>query len=276
MPRIFTLDSSSGALPEGSPASARPTDFKKLSVLMPVYNERRTLRQIVGRVLSSPVPLALEIVAVDDASSDGSGELLRELAAADSRLRVFRHAQNHGKGAAIRTAIAQMSGDVAVIQDADLEYDPHEFPRLLAPLLEGKADAVYGSRYSGESRQVLSFWHTLINRGLTLFFNVLNNLTFTDVYTCYKLVRADLLRQLHLTSRTFTLEPEITCRLAQFGARIYEVPINYRGRSYHEGKKIRPIDGLKGVAEMLRCRFFARQSPKALNKPSARAWKEAA
>jgi SAM-dependent methyltransferase len=195
-------------------------------------------------------------VAVDDGSTDGSRDVLLRLAAADRRIKVVLHPTNRGKGAAIRTAIAHMTGDVAVIQDADLEYDPAEYPLLLAPILAGDADAVFGSRFVGHSRRVLFFWHSLANRALTLVSNVLNNLNLTDMETCYKMVRADILRSLRLRSRTFTFEPELTCRLAQWGARIFEVPVSYRGRTYQEGKKIRPIDGLKALAEMLRCRLL--------------------
>jgi glycosyltransferase involved in cell wall biosynthesis len=222
---------------------------------MPIYNERPTLRQIVDRVLSSPVPLEVELVAVDDCSCDGSWELLEELASADCRIRAIRHPRNRGKGAAVRTAIAAMSGEVAVIQDADLEYDPHEFPLLLAPILGGAADAVFGSRLAGPSRQVFSFWHSLANESLTLVSNLLNGQHLTDMETCYKMVRADILKQLRLTSDTYTIEPELTCRLAQWGARISEVPVSYCGRSYREGKKIRAIDGLKAIGQMLRARF---------------------
>jgi glycosyltransferase involved in cell wall biosynthesis len=210
-------------------------------------------------VLASPVPVEIELIVVDDLSSDGTGEMLDQLAAADSRIRVFHHARNQGKGAAIRTAIAEMTGEVAIVQDADLEYDPQEYPLLLQPILDGKADAVFGSRYAGETRRVLGFWHTMINRGLTLLSNVLNNLTLTDMETCYKMVRADILKHLRLHSNTFTFEPELTCRLAQWGARIYEVPISYTGRGYDEGKKIRPRDGLWAVWEMFRARLLDRQ-----------------
>jgi glycosyltransferase involved in cell wall biosynthesis len=232
---------------------------RRLSVLMPIYNERWTLREIVGRVLSAAVPLEIELVAVDDGSSDGSWELLQELAAEDGRIRAIRHPRNRGKGAAVRTAIAEMTGEVAVLQDADLEYDPHEYPLLLRPILEGKADAVFGSRFCGHTRRVLFFWHSLLNKLLTLVSNMLNDLNLTDMETCYKMVRADVLRQLRLRSNTFTLEPELTCRLAQWGARIYEVPVSYFGRTYQEGKKIRAIDGLKAVGEMFRCRLIDRR-----------------
>jgi hypothetical protein len=227
----------------------------KLSILMPIYNERKTLEKIVQRVFTSPVPVEIEIIAVDDASTDGSWELLQQLANADSRLRAIRQPQNSGKGAAIRTAIQHMSGDVAVVQDADLEYDPHEYPLLLQPILDGKADAVFGSRYTGQNRQVLSFWHTLINRFLTLLSNILNDLTLTDMETCYKMVRADILKQLPLNCKTFTFEPELTCRLAQCKARIYEVPISYFARTYQEGKKIRAMDGLKAIWAILYSKF---------------------
>jgi hypothetical protein len=234
------------------------TSFRKLSVLMPVYNERWTLESIVRRVLTSPVSLDIELVLVDDCSRDGSWELAQRLAAADSRIVAVRHERNGGKGTAIRTAIGHMTGDIAVVQDADLEYDPHEFPALVQPILDGQADAVFGSRYASPARRVPHFWHTQVNRFLTLMSNLLTGLTLTDMETCYKVVRADVLRQLRLKSATFTLEPELTSRLAQWGARIYEAPISYAGRSFAEGKKIRPIDGLKAIGEMLRCRFVDR------------------
>jgi hypothetical protein len=236
-----------------------PVSFKKLSVLMPVFNERWTLRAIVEQVLGSPVSLDIELIVVDDCSTDGSWELIQELAASDARIKAVRHEKNGGKGTAVRTAIGHMTGDVAVVQDADLEYDPREFPALLAPILEGKADAVFGSRYAAALRRVDGFWHTQANRFLTLISNLLTGLDLTDMETCYKAVRADMLRQLRLTSATFTIEPELTSRLAQFGARIYEAPISYAGRTVQEGKKIRPIDGVKAIATMLRCRFIDRQ-----------------
>lgn len=235
------------------------SQFRKLSVLMPVYNERWTLEIIVQRVLTSPVALEIELVMVDDCSTDGSWDLMQEMARRDSRIRAVRHRENGGKGTAIRTAISHMTGDLAVVQDADLEYDPHEFPALVAPIVEGRADAVFGSRYASPARRVPGYWHTQVNRFLTYMSNLCTGLLLTDMETCYKVIRADVLRSLRLTSATFTLEPEITIRLAQWGARIYEVPISYAGRSFDEGKKIRPIDGLKALGAMARYRFFDRR-----------------
>lgn len=226
--------------------------LRRLSVLMPVYNERWTLAEIIRRVLQSPVGLEIELVVVDDGSTDGSWELLAALAAADTRIKPIRHSRNRGKGAAVRTAIAHMTGDVAVIQDADLEYDPADWPRLLGPILARQADAVFGSRYLGQTRRALPFWHTWVNKTLTLVCNAVTNLALTDMETCYKMVRADVLRCLRLQSNTFAIEPELTCRLAQWGAEIYEVPIRYRARGYAEGKKIKPGDGLRALAALVR------------------------
>jgi glycosyltransferase involved in cell wall biosynthesis len=227
----------------------------KLSVLMPVYNESRTLRTIVARVLESPVDMDIELVCVDDCSTDGSPEILRKLAAQDQRIRVL--AQPFNKGRAIRTAIDNMTGDIAIIQDADLEYDPSEYSRLLAPIVEARADAVYGSRFAAsEQRRVLFFWHALGNRLLTLLSNMANDLNLTDMETCYKAVRADLLKKLRLTSDRFGLEPELTARLAQWGARIYEVPISYHGRTYVEGKSIGWRDGVEALWLIFKFRFI--------------------
>jgi glycosyltransferase involved in cell wall biosynthesis len=224
---------------------------------MPVYNERRTLRTIVGRVLASPTPIPLELIAVDDGSRDGSDAILRALAAADGRVRPVFHERNRGKGAAIRTAIEHMRGDIALVQDADLEYDPAEIPRVIQPILDGRADAVFGSRFlNAEYRRVLYFWHSLGNALLTTLANMLCDLNLTDMETCYKAVRADILRRTPLHSRDFAIEPELTVRLAQWGIRIYEVPVSYAGRTYVEGKKIRWHDGLKAIATLLRCRFL--------------------
>lgn len=229
----------------------------KLSVLMPVYNESRTLRTIVAKVLASPVDMEMELVCVDDCSKDDSLEILEELAADDPRIKVIAQPVNMGKGKAIRTAIDNMTGDIGIIQDADLEYDPDEYPLVLAPLLEGRADAVYGSRFaSSEQRRVLFFWHSLGNKLLTLMSNMANDLNLTDMETCYKAVRADVLKKLRLTSDRFGLEPEITARLAQWGARIYEVPISYHGRTYAEGKNIGWRDGVEALWLIFKFRFL--------------------
>jgi glycosyltransferase involved in cell wall biosynthesis len=229
----------------------------KLSVLMPVYNEARTLRTIVGRVLAAPVVMEVEVVCVDDGSTDRSWEILQHLAAADPRIRVLHHPVNRGKGAALRTAISHMTGDVAVVQDSDLEYDPAELPRLIAPILDGKADAVFGSRFaSSPERRVLFFWHSLGNKLLTMFCNMVNDLNLTDMETGYKAVRADMIRRLRLNSDRFGIEPEITTRLAQWGARIYEVPISYHGRSYAEGKSIGWRDGMQALWLIFKFRFL--------------------
>jgi glycosyltransferase involved in cell wall biosynthesis/phospholipid N-methyltransferase len=228
----------------------------KLSVLMPVHNEARTLRTIVRRVLDAPLEGEIELVAVDDGSTDQSLEILEELARGDARIVVVSHPVNRGKGAAIRTAIASMSGDIAVVQDSDLEYDPAEFPRLLKPILDDRADAVFGSRFAASpERRVLLYWHSLGNRLLTWFANVLNDLNLTDMETCYKAVRADLLKDLRLRSDRFGIEPEMTTRLAQSGARIYEVPISYHGRTYAEGKAIGWRDGLEALWLLFKFRF---------------------
>ncbi len=229
----------------------------KLSVLMPVYNESRTLRTIVAKVLASPVDAEIELVCVDDCSTDDSLAILRELADEDPRIKVIAQPVNMGKGKAIRTAIDNMTGDIGIIQDADLEYDPDEYPLVLAPILEGRADAVYGSRFaSSEQRRVLFFWHALGNKLLTLMSNMANDLNLTDMETCYKAVRADVLKKLRLTSDRFGLEPEITARLAQWGARIYEVPISYHGRTYAEGKNIGWRDGVEALWLIFKFRFI--------------------
>jgi glycosyltransferase involved in cell wall biosynthesis len=231
--------------------------YKRLSVLMPVYNEARTLRRITRAVLESPSPLALELVVVDDASTDRTPEILRELAQADERIRIVTHPVNRGKGAAIRTAIQHMTGDIAIVQDADLEYDPREIPLLLAPILEGKADAVFGSRFAaGPQRKVLLYWHTVANRLLTWLTNILNDINLTDMETCYKAVRADVLKHIPLKSDRFGIEPELTTRLAQWNLRLYEVPISYHGRTVAEGKKIGWRDAIAAAWCLFRFRFL--------------------
>lgn len=237
------------------PARSR---FRKLSVLMPVYNEVRTIRTVVDRVLRSPVEIPIELIIVDDGSTDGSREVIEQLAAADDRIRVLSHPKNRGKAAAIRTAIRHMSGDLALVQDADLEYNPVDYPALLLPMFEGVADAVFGSRFlTGAYRRVLYFWHSLGNRLLTLFCNVLNDINLTDMETGYKLVRADVLRSIPLTAERFAFEPELTTKLARWNLRLYEVPISYQGRTYAEGKKIGPRDLVHALWAMIKYRFLS-------------------
>jgi SAM-dependent methyltransferase len=227
----------------------------KLSILIPVYNERTVVERSISQVVTAPLPedMEREVVIVDDCSTDGTSEILTRLATAFSQIRLYRHERNRGKGAAVRTAIEKASGDFALIQDADLEYDPSEYPRLLRPLLDGHADAVFGSRYmAGEQTRVLLFWHSVINKGLTLVSNMFCNLNLTDMETCYKVFRTDLLKSIPIRSDRFGFEPEIVMKSAKRKLRIYEVPISYHGRTYEEGKKIGWRDGLKALAVILR------------------------
>ena len=211
-----------------------------LSVIMPVYNEQATIQEIIQRVLA--VKLDLELIIVDDCSTDGTREILNTLdeTAADARIKILYHAQNQGKGAAIRTGIQIVNGDVVVVQDADLEYDPMDLPDMLQPVLDGKADAVYGSRFiGGGPHRILFFWHMLGNKLLTLFSNIFTNLNLTDMESCYKMVRTDILKQIKIEQNRFGFEPEITAKLAKIkDIRLYEIGISYFGRSYEEGKKL--------------------------------------
>jgi glycosyltransferase involved in cell wall biosynthesis len=225
-----------------------------LSVLVPAYNEGPTVARVFERL--AQVPLRLEVIAVNDGSSDDTGRQLDALAAQGRIHKVIHHPKNRGKGAAIRTAIAAATGDVMVVQDADLEYDPAELPILLAPILDGRADAVYGSRFLGGPHRVLLFWHSVGNTALTLLSNMLTDLNLTDMETCYKMVRADLMRRLTLTTDRFGFEPELTARLARAEARIYELPISYAGRTYAEGKKINWRDGVAAIWHILRFNLF--------------------
>ena len=230
-----------------------------LSILMPVYNEARTLRTAVGRVLAAPISIPLELICVDDASIDGSRQILEDLARLDPRIKLAFHEKNRGKGSAIQTAIARMAGTLAIIQDADLEYDPRDIPAVIAPILEGNADAVFGSRFAsgaGGQRKILLYWHTVANKFLTWMVNILNDVNLTDMETCYKAVRADILRQIPLKSRRFGIEPELTTRLAQWNVRLYEVPISYHGRTLAEGKKIRGRDAFAALWAILKFRFL--------------------
>src|SRR5512132_247596 len=193
-----------------------------------------------------------ELVVVDDCSTDGTGDILQRLATGFPQIRLFRHEKNAGKGAAVRTAISKATGDFCLIQDADLEYDPAEYPKLMRPLLDGRADAVFGSRYlAGEQTRVLLFWHSLLNKGLTLISNMFSNLNLTDMETCYKVFRTDLLKSIPIRSDRFGFEPEITMKCAKRKLRIYEVPISYHGRTYEEGKKIGWQDGVKALGVVL-------------------------
>jgi glycosyltransferase involved in cell wall biosynthesis len=226
----------------------------KLSILMPAYNERAVVERCIALVLAAPLPenMDRELVIVDDRSTDGTFDILEALARTSPEIRLFRHERNRGKGAAVRTAISKATGDFAIIQDADLEYDPAEYPHLLRPLLDGRADAVFGSRYLAGDHRVLPFWHSMINRGLTLISNMFCNLNLTDMETCYKVFRTDLLKSIPIRSDRFGFEPEITMKSAKRKFRIYEVPISYHGRTYEEGKKIGWKDGVKALAVILK------------------------
>jgi glycosyltransferase involved in cell wall biosynthesis len=231
-------------------------DFKTVSILIPVFNEARTLEEILQRVRAADSSgLAKEIILVDDASTDGTGAILKKLTG-DKDLKIFFHPFNRGKGAAIRTAIEHATGDILLIQDADLEYDPSDYPLLLKPILDGRADVVYGSRFTGGTHRVLLFWHYMANRALTLLSNMLCNLNLTDMETCYKVFRRECVTGMKLTSDRFGIEPELTAKLARRRYRFYETGINYSGRDYSEGKKIGWKDGIAALWFIFRYRFF--------------------
>jgi len=226
----------------------------KLSVVIPVFNERPTVAEIIRRVQAVDVGIDKEIIVVDDGSTDGTREILRGLVSPG--LKVILHEKNRGKGGALRTGFAEARGEIVLVQDADLEYDPREYPRLLEPILDGRADVVYGSRFLGGPHRVLYFWHYVGNRFLTTFSNMLANLNMTDMETCYKVIRREVLGKIDLRSSRFGFEPEITMKLARLGSRFYEVPISYSGRDYSEGKKIGLKDGLAAIFHLIRFRFF--------------------
>jgi glycosyltransferase involved in cell wall biosynthesis len=227
----------------------------KLSIVIPVFNEERTLATLVGRVLA--VPYDKELVVVDDASTDGSTRIMEELAARHPELRVVRHAQNRGKGAALATGLRQVKGDVVLIQDADLEYDPADYPALLKPIEDGNADVVFGSRFlGGPFQRVHLYHHYLGNRFLTAFSNLFTNLNLTDMETCYKVFTRAVADRLDIQSRGFAVEPELTAKVARLKVRVYEVPIRYAGRDYAAGKKIRPRDGFIALWAIVRWGLF--------------------
>jgi len=228
-----------------------------ISLVIPVYNENATLEELLRRVVAVDMPK--ELIVVDDFSTDGSREVLTRLAerglaglpgarpANENRLAVLFQERNQGKGAALRRGFGAATGDVVVVQDADLEYDPREIPRLVAPILDGHADVVFGSRFIGETRRVLYYWHAVVNSALTMLSNMTSGLNLTDMETCYKAFRRELIQSIRIEEDRFGFEPEITAKVARAGARVYEVPISYHGRTYEEGKKIGWKDGIRAV-----------------------------
>ena len=230
------------------------TSFK-LSIIIPCYNEIGTVSKLISFVKESPVK-EKEIILVDDGSTDGTTELIKTQL--EQKVdKVIYHSKNMGKGAAIRSGLEQVTGEMVIIQDADLEYDPREYPKLMTPILEGKADVVYGSRFLGEGpHRVHFFWHYVGNKFLTILSNMFTNLNLTDIETCYKIFRTDILKRIHIQQKGFGIEPEITAKMAKTKCRVYEVGISYYGRSYHEGKKINWKDGLKAIYCIIRYGIF--------------------
>ncbi len=241
-------------MPPLPPPAPLPAGFL-LSVLMPAFNEKATIREVIAAVKATP--FRKEIVVVDDASTDGTGEVLREIAAADPSIRLLRHERNRGKGASLRTAFAAAKGDVWLIQDADLEYSPEDYPALLRPIVEGRAHVVYGSRFlDGGNARAHVYVHYLGNKLLTFVSNVLTGLRLTDMETCYKAMRREVGQRVAIRSDDFAVEPELTAKFARMQARLVEVPVRYAGRAFAEGKKITWVDGLRALRAILRFRFF--------------------
>jgi glycosyltransferase involved in cell wall biosynthesis len=234
--------------------SARRREEKlklKLTVIIPAFNEAGTILKVLERV--KKVPIEKEVIVVDDASTDGTREILEKRG---EEIRIFFHETNQGKGAAIRTGLSHVTGDLVIIQDADLEYDPSEYPHLMAPILDGKADVVYGSRFSGGPHRVLFFWHAVGNKMITTLSNILTDLNLSDMETGYKIFRTEILRKFTIESNRFGFEPEITAKIAQLGCRIYEIPISYWGRDYSEGKKINWKDGIAAFYWIIKYNLF--------------------
>ena len=230
--------------------------LRTISILIPVFNEVATIEEILRRVNAADTGgLIKEIILVDDASTDGTADILKRLAVTPG-LKLYSHPVNYGKGAAIRTCLQYATGDIFLIQDADLEYDPTDYLKLLKPILDGRADVVYGSRFAGGTHRVLLFWHYMANRFLTLLSNMLCNLNLTDMETCYKVFRRECVQNLKLTANRFGIEPELTAKLARRRYRFYETDINYAGRDYAEGKKIGWKDGIAALWFIFRYRFF--------------------
>jgi glycosyltransferase involved in cell wall biosynthesis len=235
---------------------ATPFDARRLSIVIPVFNEVKTLERVLAAVRAVNIPLAKEIILVDDGSTDGTRDLLRDLDTSAGDLVVVFHERNLGKGAALRTGFEKATGDVLLIQDADLEYDPSEYPGLLKPILDGHADVVYGSRFLGAgAHRVVYYWHSVGNKFLTTLSNMMTNLNLTDMEVCYKVFKREVLKGLKLREERFGFEVEITAKIARSGWRVYEVPICYYGRSYAEGKKITWKDGVRALWCILKYRF---------------------